>query len=163
MEMQQFIEKLLAAAKEQGIDPAEAYVNAGTNFSADVMQGSIDTYSVSDKLGLGLRGIYQGKMGYASTQAFDDEAIKQLIEGVKEGASLREDEDVEEIYAGDASSSHRKQLVRRPGAGFRHREAGRLPEHRKSRRFQPAHRDPLQRHALEHHLPRNPDHATATG
>lgn len=103
MEMQQFIEKLLAAAKEQGIDPAEAYVNAGTNFSADVMQGSIDTYSVSDKLGLGLRGIYQGKMGYASTQAFDDEAIKQLIEGVKEGASLREDEDVEEIYAGDAS------------------------------------------------------------
>lgn len=103
MEMQQFIEKLLAAAKEQGIDPAEAYVNAGTNFSADVMQGSIDTYSVSDKLGLGLRGIYQGKMGYASTQAFDDEAIKQLIEGVKEGASLREDEDVEEIYVGDAS------------------------------------------------------------
>lgn len=68
MEMQQFIEKLLAAAKEQGIDPAEAYVNAGTNFSADVMQGSIDTYSVSDKLGLGLRGIYQGKMGYASTR-----------------------------------------------------------------------------------------------
>lgn len=103
MEMQQFIEKLLAAAKEQGIDPAEAYVSAGTNFSADVMQGSIDTYSVSDKLGLGLRGIYQGKMGYASTQAFDDEAIQQLIEGVKEGASLREDEDVEEIYAGDAS------------------------------------------------------------
>ena len=26
-------------------------------------------------------------MGYASTQAFDEEAIRQLIEGVKEGAS----------------------------------------------------------------------------
>ena len=46
--------------------------------------------------------MYQGKMGYASTQAFDEEAIKQLIEGVKEGALLREDEGAEEIYEGDA-------------------------------------------------------------
>lgn len=103
MEMQQFIEKLLAAAKEQGIDPAEAYVSAGSSFSANVMQGTIDAYNVSTRQGLGLRGVYQGKMGYASTQAFDDEAIQQLIEGVKEGASLREDEDAEEIYPGDAS------------------------------------------------------------
>ena len=91
MEMQQFIEKLLAAAKEQGIDPAEAYVSAGSSFSANVMQGTIDAYNVSTRQGLGLRGVYQGKMGYASTQAFDDEAIQQLIEGVKEGATLRED------------------------------------------------------------------------
>lgn len=103
MEMQQFIDTLLAAAKEQGIDPAEVYVSAGSNFSANVMQGNIDAYNVSSRQGLGLRGVYQGKMGYASTQAFDQEAIGQLIQGVKEGASLREDEDAEEIYPGDAS------------------------------------------------------------
>ena len=101
MEMQQFIDKLLAAAKEQGIDPAEVYVSAGSNFTARVMQGSLDAYNVSSRQGLGLRGVYQGKMGYASTQAFDEEAIAQLIEGVKEGATLREDEDGEEIYPGD--------------------------------------------------------------
>lgn len=102
MDKQQFMDRLLAEAKAQGIDPAEVYFSAGSSFSAGAMNGNIDSYKVSTRQGLGLRGMYQGKMGYASTQAFDEEAIKQLIEGVKEGALLREDEGAEEIYEGDA-------------------------------------------------------------
>ena len=102
MDKQQFMDRLLAEAKAQGIDPAEVYFSAGSSFSAGAMNGNIDSYKVSTRQGLGLRGMYQGKMGYASTQAFDEEAIRQLIEGVKEGALLREDEGAEEIYAGDA-------------------------------------------------------------
>ena len=102
MDKQQFMDRLLAEAKVQGIDPAEVYFSAGSSFSAGAMNGNIDSYKVSTRQGLGLRGMYQGKMGYASTQAFDEEAIKQLIEGVKEGALLREDEGAEEIYEGDA-------------------------------------------------------------
>ncbi len=102
MDKQQFMERLLAEAKAQGIDPAEVYFSAGSSFSAGAMNGNIDSYKVSTRQGLGLRGMYQGKMGYASTQAFDEEAIRQLIEGVKEGALLREDEGAEEIYEGDA-------------------------------------------------------------
>lgn len=102
MDKQQFMDRLLAEAKAQGIDPAEVYFSAGSSFSAGAMNGNIDSYKVSTRQGLGLRGMYQGRMGYASTQAFDEEAIKQLIEGVKEGALLREDEGAEEIYEGDA-------------------------------------------------------------
>ena len=102
MDKQKFMDRLLAEAKAQGIDPAEVYFSAGSSFSAGAMNGNIDSYKVSTRQGLGLRGMYQGKMGYASTQAFDEEAIKQLIEGVKEGALLREDEGAEEIYEGDA-------------------------------------------------------------
>ena len=102
MDKQQFMDRLLAEAKAQGIDPAEVYFSAGSSFSAGAMNGNIDSYKVSTRQGLGLRGMYQGKMGYASTQAFDEEAIKQVIEGVKEGALLREDEGAEEIYEGDA-------------------------------------------------------------
>lgn len=102
MDKQQFMDRLQAEAKAQGIDPAEVYFSAGSSFSAGAMNGNIDSYKVSTRQGLGLRGMYQGKMGYASTQAFDEEAIKQLIEGVKEGALLREDEGAEEIYEGDA-------------------------------------------------------------
>lgn len=102
MDKQQFMDRLLAEAKAQGIDPAEVYFSAGSSFSAGAMNGNIDSYKVSTRQGLGLRGVYQGKMGYASTQAFDEEAIRQLIEGVKEGALLREDEGAEEIYEGDA-------------------------------------------------------------
>lgn len=103
MDKQQFMDRLLAEAKAQGIDPAEVFYSAGSSFSAEVMNGSIDSYEVSDHQGMGLRGIYQGRMGYASTQAFDEDAIHQLIAGVQEGALLREDEVSEEIYAGDAS------------------------------------------------------------
>lgn len=102
MDKQQFMDRLLAEAKAQSIDPAEVYFSAGSSFSAGAMNGNIDSYKVSTRQGLGLRGMYQGKMGYASTQAFDEEAIRQLIEGVKEGALLREDEGAEEIYEGDA-------------------------------------------------------------
>lgn len=102
MDKQQFMDRLLAEAKAQGIDPAEVYFSAGSSFSAGAMNGNIDSYKVSTRQGFGLRGMYQGKMGYASTQAFDEEAIRQLIEGVKEGALLREDEGAEEIYEGDA-------------------------------------------------------------
>lgn len=102
MDKQQFMDRLLAEAKAQDIDPAEVYFSAGSSFSAGAMNGNIDSYKVSTRQGLGLRGMYQGKMGYASTQAFDEEAIKQLIKGVKEGALLREDEGAEEIYEGDA-------------------------------------------------------------
>lgn len=102
MDKQQFMDRLLAEAKAQGIDPAEVYFSAGSSFSAGAMNGNIDSYKVSTRQGLGLRGMYQGKMGYASTQAFDEEAIRQLIKGVKEGALLREDEGAEEIYEGDA-------------------------------------------------------------
>ena len=102
MDKQQFMDRLLAEAKAQGIDPTEVYFSAGSSFSAGAMNGNIDSYKVSTRQGLGLRGMYQGKMGYASTQAFDEEAIRQLIEGVKEGALLREDEGAEEIYEGDA-------------------------------------------------------------
>lgn len=102
MDKQQFMDRLLAEAKAQGIDPAEVYFSAGSSFSAGAMNGNIDSYKVSTRQGLGLRGMYQGKMGYASTQAFDEKAIRQLIEGVKEGALLREDEGAEEIYEGDA-------------------------------------------------------------
>lgn len=102
MDKQQFMDRLLVEAKAQGIDPAEVYFSAGSSFSAGAMNGNIDSYKVSTRQGLGLRGMYQGKMGYASTQAFDEEAIRQLIEGVKEGALLREDEGAEEIYEGDA-------------------------------------------------------------
>ena len=102
MDKQQFMDRLLAEAKAQGIDPAEVYFSAGSSFSAGAMNGNIDSYKVSTRQGLGLRGMHQGKMGYASTQAFDEEAIRQLIEGVKEGALLREDEGAEEIYEGDA-------------------------------------------------------------
>ncbi len=102
MDMNLFIDRVLAAAKEAGIDTAEVYYTAGDNFRASALEGEIDQYQVSSSANLSLRGTVNGKMGYCSTQAFDDAAISQLVEGVKESAALIETEEQDEIYAGDA-------------------------------------------------------------
>ena len=100
--MEQFIQQVLAVAREAGITAAEIYLSSGDSFRAMCQQGQVNNYTVNSTRGLSLRGLYQGKMGYAATEAFDDEAVAQLVRGVKESAALIEDEDVQEIYPGDA-------------------------------------------------------------
>ncbi len=101
--MDAFIEKLMAAARAAGIDPAEVCTAESASFSAEAMEGSIDSYEVSETRALGLRGVVNGRMGYASTEAFDDAAIDMLVEAVKESAYLAEGEEQDEIFAGDAA------------------------------------------------------------
>ena len=99
--MDEFIEKLLKAAAEAGVAPAEVYCAENSAFSAEAMDGNIDSYEVSETCGLSLRGMVEGKIGYASTEAFDDEAIQMLIRGVLESAALVETEEQDEIFEGD--------------------------------------------------------------
>ena len=99
--MDEFIDRLLKAAAEAGISPAEVYCAEKADFSAQAMEGNIDSYEVSETCALSLRGMVDGKTGYASTEAFDEDAIRMLIRGVKESAALVETEEQDEIYAGD--------------------------------------------------------------
>ncbi|MBE5803737.1 MAG: TldD/PmbA family protein [Clostridiales bacterium] len=110
MNMDLFIDKLLAAAKAAGIDTAEVYYEEEPSFSARAMDGEIRDYKVSSSCGLSLRGTVAGKMGYAATQAFDDAAVDQLIEGVKESAALVETDEQDEIFAGEKEYPQLKQL-----------------------------------------------------
>lgn len=101
MTIDQFIQALLDEAKKAGIEAAEIYLSSGDSFRAMCQHGEINNYTVNSTRGLSLRGLYEGKMGYAATEAFDEEAVAQLVEAVKESAQLTEDSDVQEIYKGD--------------------------------------------------------------
>lgn len=101
MNMDLFIDRLLAEAAKAGLTAAEVYCVEGSSFRAGAMEGAIQEYQVSSNCGLSLRGVSNGKMGYASTQAFDDAAITQLIEGVKESAALTETDEQDEIFEGE--------------------------------------------------------------
>ena len=98
--MNEFIAKLMEAAKEAGIEAAEAYVVERESFSADTHETEILNYQSNMTRGLGFRGLKNGRMGYASTEAFDDAAIQQLVKGVLESAELCEDTDEEFLYDG---------------------------------------------------------------
>ncbi len=101
MELDLFLNKLMEAAKKAGIEAAEAYVAEGDSFKAVSASQEIIQYAVNTTRGLSLRGLYGGRMGYASTEVMDEEAVDQLVEGVLESAMVVEDEDRQVIYAGD--------------------------------------------------------------
>ncbi|MDO4483054.1 MAG: TldD/PmbA family protein [Clostridia bacterium] len=102
MDINLFIDRLFEKAKEEQFEAAEVWVGESEAFSVKCIEGSIDDYKVSRSGGLGLRALVNGKMGYASTQAYDDDAIMQLIDGVRESAELNESPEQDEIYAGDS-------------------------------------------------------------
>lgn len=98
--MQAFLNQLMQAAQSAGIEACEAYVIERDSFRAMTSQGEMTEYSSNSTRGLGFRGLKNGRMGYASTEAFDEEAIGQLVRGVVESAELSEDTDPEFLYDG---------------------------------------------------------------
>ena len=100
MERNEFYERLFQRAQETGFSACEAYYAAGESFSVTVFGGEITDYSASEAFGLGFRGLVDGRMGYASTQALDEDSIALLVEGARENARLIECEDEQFLFAG---------------------------------------------------------------
>ncbi len=99
--MQAFLDQLMKAATAAGIEAAEAYLVEKDNFRVITNCGELIDYQSNLTRGLGFRGMVNGRMGYASTEAFDDESIAQLVKGVKDSAELSEDTDTEFLHKGD--------------------------------------------------------------
>ena len=105
LQMNTFAEKALALAAAAGIAPAEVTLSSSESFSARVRSQKLEDYKVSDRFHLTLRGVWQGRVGTAGTQAMDEESLDMLIEGVKESAELIETDEQDEILPPDAHYS----------------------------------------------------------
>lgn len=102
--MNAFLKKLMDAAKAAGIEACEAYIVERDSFRVMVTDGDVTEYNTNATKGLGFRGLKDGKMGYSSTEAFDDDAVMQLVRGVVESAELSEDDDPVFLYDGNAET-----------------------------------------------------------
>ena len=100
--MDEFAAAALAAARQAGVEPAEVTLSASESFSVRVRAQKLEDYKVCDRFHLVLRGMWQGKIGTASTQAMDEESLEMLIQGVKESAELIETDEQDEILPSDA-------------------------------------------------------------
>lgn len=107
MDRREFIDRLFARAKERaGNAPdfaCEACFGSSESFEVQVKNGEIYQYNVSEGGGLGFRALVNGKMGYASTQILDEDAIDMLVDGALENAALVESEDRQFLFAGSDS------------------------------------------------------------
>ncbi len=100
-----FIQALLEAGKKAGIHEAEAYFSEADALRVLVTKGEIEEYAVSTSGRLSYRGLVNGKMGTAYTEALDKDAISMLVEGVKDSARLITDEDEQFIFPGSPAYS----------------------------------------------------------
>ena len=103
MEVNEFIKRLFERAEAAGFEASEADYASSEEFAVSVKDGEIVDYSVSSGMGLGFRALLNGKMGYASTQVLDEDALDLLVSGAAENAALIENDDEEFIFAGSDS------------------------------------------------------------
>ena len=84
--MDKWIDELFAIGKDKGFENQEIYYESSNSLKISVFEGNVDKFNLSEEGGLSYRGIVNGKMGYAFTETFDDEAIKMLVDEAYENA-----------------------------------------------------------------------------
>ena len=108
-ELYSFCEKILAYAKENCGGEFEVYATNGESFKVEVLDGQIKTYSVNDYTGVSFRIKKNGKMGYASTTATDEDGIPALVANAADNAMIIENPDEQFIFEGSESYPAPKQ------------------------------------------------------
>ena len=70
------------------------------HFKCMIFKGEIDSYETSEEGGLGFRGLYNGKMGYAYTEKIEEASIPFLIDSAKANADVLDEDDGTDIFEG---------------------------------------------------------------
>ncbi|MEK5036467.1 TldD/PmbA family protein [Sporosarcina sp. FSL K6-3457] len=103
MTINEFQEKLLANANDAGFKEAEVYYEKSASLQLHIFEGEIDSYETSEEGGLGLRGLYNGKMGYAYTEKIEEASIPFLIDSAKANADVLDEDDGTDIFEGSTN------------------------------------------------------------
>jgi len=93
-------EKIVTRSKEVGIEDIEIYAGTSIGTSISLFNGEVDKFTVKDLEVVSIRGIYQGKMGYITTEKLSDDDIDSLLESLKQNALMIEAKEESIIYEG---------------------------------------------------------------
>ncbi|MFJ7935320.1 TldD/PmbA family protein [Sporosarcina sp. NPDC096371] len=100
MTINEFQKKLLAEAIDAGFNEVEVYYEKSESFQLMIFEGEIDSYETSEEGGLGFRGLYNGKMGYAYTEKIEEASIPFLIDSAKSNADVLDEDDGTDVFEG---------------------------------------------------------------
>ncbi len=93
MDYQSFKNAAIAEAQALGIAEYELYYQSGSDTSIGVFAHEINEFSSSEGGGVCFRCIVNGKMGYASTQAFSEAEAREVVRRAADNASALEAEE----------------------------------------------------------------------
>ncbi|MDF2698806.1 MAG: pmbA [Haloplasmataceae bacterium] len=91
---------LIEKAKLAGINEIEIYSEHNEGLKITLFEAKVDKYVLSNTVGLAVRGIYCGKMGYVSVENVSDDSIDFIINKLIENASTITSSEKSFIYAG---------------------------------------------------------------
>ncbi|WP_391208477.1 TldD/PmbA family protein [Psychrobacillus sp. L4] len=100
MNITEYQRDLLNKAMDADFKEVEVYYERSESFQCMIFEGEIDSYETSEDGGLGLRGLYKGKMGYAYTEKIDEDSISFLIDKAKANAHVLDEDDGTDIFEG---------------------------------------------------------------
>ena len=103
MNFEQAREILVSAAKAAGLKEYEIYYMQSESASAETLKDEISSFSSSVEGGISFRCISGGKMGYASSELFLEEELRELVKRAISNAANMDGDDVPEIFAGSES------------------------------------------------------------
>ncbi|WP_047986007.1 TldD/PmbA family protein [Ornithinibacillus californiensis] len=106
MDINLFKEQLFTEGAKLGFSDLELYYEKQAGFGCQIFKGEIDDYVSATTIGVSVRGLYDGKMGYAYTEKIDKDSVAFLLENIKENSLLIED-DPEELFDGNATYKDR--------------------------------------------------------
>ncbi len=76
------------------VDDIEILLSADDSFSVRISLQKVESFNYSDAKGIGIRIIKDGKVGYAYTERFDDEAFKFMVDEAIANSEISESDEV---------------------------------------------------------------------
>ena len=90
MDFQSFKQAVIARCAQKGIEEYELYYQTAESTSVSVFQHSINEFTGSIEGGVCLRCIVGGRMGYASTEALNEEQAASIVDRAADNAATLE-------------------------------------------------------------------------
>jgi len=97
MKYETFKDRVFAYAFKKGVQ-AELFYTAGESFKASVYEGELDSYSLSDTIGVGIRIFKDKKVGTAYSEILDTKSAKTLIDNAIDNAEILGEQEDEQLY-----------------------------------------------------------------
>ncbi len=103
MDFLKFKQLVASEAQKLGINEYELYYQAAESISIGAFQKEINKFSSALDGGVCLRCLVNGKMGYASTEALDEQEASALLRRAADNAAVLESEEEEFLTEGGAT------------------------------------------------------------
>jgi PmbA protein len=94
------VKKFFELANAAGITESEIVTNKVRSLSITVFRNEVENFAISTSFNINARGVYNGKMGFASSEKDDKDTASYLVDTIKLGASLSESSDPALIFKG---------------------------------------------------------------